>query len=617
MSLLESKLNTLPAKPGVYLYKNAAGEIIYVGKAKNLRARVRSYFIKSSGRETRTEMMIAEIADLDYFLVSNEVESLILENNLIKQYQPRYNILLRDDKNYQFIKIDYASAIPQIYPVRKLGSRAQAKYFGPYTSGLAVRRTLKLIENVFHLCRNKKITSRPCFAYHLKRCPGVCVGEISLSQYRHQMKEIGDFLRHKQGAVIADLKHDMKQAAREKNFEYAALLRDKLRALLSIWERQKVISPKKENEDYLGLYTAPTEAVVNVFLVREGKLLNQEHFTLTHDSAPAGEILERFIVQYYQDSSDIPKNIFLPGRIENSDIVEAALGKLRKAKVKIAVPVRGRKGKLMQLAGENARAYYERERATFEKEDETKILEELKRLLNLPKLPERIEAFDISNMQGTHPVGSMIVFTQGRPDKSQYRKFKINIKETPDDVAMMREMLERRFGHISTPLPSSLHLLERGVPSPGDGEGERERSKTWPTPDLIIIDGGRGQLNAAEAAIPNSQFPIPKIALAKRLEEIYLSQKKQPIRLPQNSLVLHLLQRLRDEAHRFAATFHRGRRGRAMVRSRLDEIPGIGPVLKKKLLKKFGSAAEIKKTSHDEIAEVIGEAKAKILKEQI
>jgi excinuclease ABC subunit C len=584
MPTLEQKLQILPQRPGVYLFKNASGEVLYVGKAKNLKNRIRSYFVKNADHAARTVLLISLIKDLNYIIVSSETESLMLENNLIKQYQPRFNVRLRDDKNYQFIKIDYDFEIPQIYTARRIEKGGQARYFGPYTSGSSVKQTLKLMKRIFQICSNKTVSSKPCFYYHLGRCPGVCIGKISLEAYRRTLREIEQFLNHRRAEVLKTLKQQMQQAAQKKQFEKAAGFRDKIRSLISIWERQKIIFTKRFNSDYFSLFSGSNnETIVNLFMIREGKLINQESFEVldTQDATP-GVILESFLKQYYLDASDVPREIVirypLPGKTELE----------RWLKTRILIPRRGKKIQLLALGEENAKDYYQKTFASFES-----VLIDLQKFLHLPGLPKRIEAYDISNIQGFLPAGSMIVFENGQAKKSEYRKFKIRREGGPNDFAMIQEILERRFAHLETP------------------------KKTWPRPDLIIIDGGKGQLNAALQVQRRKNSNIPIIGLAKRLEEIFLPGLKQSLLLAPNSRTLFLLQRIRDEAHRFAITFYRGRHQREQTRSRLDDIPGVGSVTRKKLLKKFGSPAAIRKSSLEALAKEIGMKMAQKIKENL
>ncbi|OGH69422.1 MAG: excinuclease ABC subunit C [Candidatus Magasanikbacteria bacterium RIFCSPHIGHO2_01_FULL_47_8] len=591
---LKDKLKNLPTRPGVYQFKNDRGEVLYVGKAKNLRSRVRTYFLNGRDWEPRLLIMRGQIADLDYTVVSSETESLMLENNLIKQYQPRFNVSLRDDKNFAFIKIDYDQQIPQIYPVRHLEKKqkGRARYFGPYTG--SVKWTLKLISNIFQLCRSKKVTDRACFAYHLGRCPGVCFGKMPLAEYRQSFKHIENFLKHRQAEVVKNLKEQMKIAAAERRFEKAAAARDKLKALSRLWERQKIISPKKEDQDYLGLFQTAREAVVAMFLVREGRLIHTEYFNLTHENAAQEEILEKFLLQFYPQTSDPPREIYFAARLPNHDLIARTLSELKGQKIELVVPARGKKRQLLNLAAENAAMYHERELASWEK-DQAGVLDDLKTRLNLPAVPKRIEGFDISNIQGTNPVGSMVVFENGNPAKNEYRKFKINVKETPDDFAMMREMLERRFARSTRSL----------------GEGG------WTLPDLIIIDGGKGQLNVGVSVLKKHNLDIPVLGLAKRIEEIFTPGRKSPILLEPNNPVLFLLQRIRDEAHRFAITFYRARHRKTQTYSRLSDISGVGPVTRKKLLKKFGSVSAIRAASFAAVAAEVGRAAAKKIRENL
>lgn len=602
------KLGQLPQKPGVYLFKDAQGEVLYVGKAKNLKKRVQSYFRRDPQTLARTALMLARAADLDYIIVSSELESLVLENNLIKQYRPRFNVRMRDDKNYQFIKIDYDSEIPQIYPVRKIlsdsrpapsyakrgrrvipsSAQSKAKYFGPYTSGLAVRRTLKFISRVFSLCRAKKVSTRPCFAYHLGRCPGVCVGKISLASYRQGLKLVASFLGHRESAVLKILKTRMAAASRVRKFEQAARLRDQIQSLEALWERQKIVTPKKVFRDYFSLCLAGKTAVVNLFMVREGRLIHQGFFEVEKtEAAEPSEILNSFLKQYYGEASHYPREVVIPYHPADKSLMEKLF------RFKFTIPRRGNKLKLLMLGAENARDYCEKNLISPEK-----VLSDLQSLLHLPSLPQRIEAYDISNIQGFMPVGSMVVFFEGQPQKSAYRKFKINLKTTPDDVAMMKEMLKRRF-------------QKNFEPETAAGE------QPWPMPDLAVIDGGRGQLNVALKVMRDCGLKIPVIGLAKRLEEIFLPRQKASLKLPGDSPVLHLLQNLRDEAHRFALAFY-GKRHRKFLRtSSLDEIPGIGPKTRKKLLRQFGSLPGIKSASLETLSQAVGEKTAVRLKEQL
>jgi excinuclease ABC subunit C len=591
--LLEAKIAELPKKPGVYVFKDAKGLILYVGKAINLRNRVSSYFKKNGGdnRGPRIELMITQIRDLDYTIMGNEHEALILEKNFIKQLKPKYNVDLRDDKNYLFIKINIKDEIPTINYDRKPTDK-NAKYFGPYTSGLSLKDTLRLVRKIFPYCANKKVGDKPCFYYHIGKCPGVCFGKITLEEYRNNYtRNIMQFLEGKQTEVLETLQNQMRKFAQENKYEKAAKVRDQIFALNRVLERQKLVYPIKVSEDIFSLH-CESVAVVNLFKIREGKLIQKENFVLENTKqATQQEILQSFLERYYLDTDSIPKEILLPVEINEEELLPVFIG--RKTP-KFEVPTRGQKLELLKLGQENARQYLE---STTDKHllEEARLLaslKELQRVLDLSTLPGRMECYDISNIQGTNPVGSMVVFDFARAKKDEYRKFKINKKQTPDDFAMMTEMLERRFKH-------SL---------------DSNQTNRWPIPDLVIIDGGKGQLSSAVSVLKQYNLNIPIIGLAKRLEEIFFPEKKDPILLPPNSAALFLLQRIRDEAHRFAVKYHRHLRSKGSLASVLDEIGGIGPAKKKILLQKFGSATKVREASLTDIASVVGAKLAEKIK---
>ncbi len=592
---LTAKIADLPQKPGVYIFKDAKGLVLYVGKANKLKNRVSSYFKKDGGdnRGERIRLMISLIADLTYTVTDNETESLILEKNFIKQLKPKYNVDLRDDKNYLFVKINLKDEIPTIGYERKIEDR-NARYFGPYTSGIAIKDTLRWIRRIFPYCANKKVGTKPCFYYHIGKCPGVCFGKITLEEYRNNyIKKIIQFLEGRLGEILSQLQLQMKGYARAGLFEKAARVRDQIFALNRVLERQKLVYPKNIDQDVFSLHQDGT-VVVNLFQIRAGKLIQKENFVLDNaKQLPAAEILEQFLPRYYLDASSLPKEILLPAKISLEELRPAFVGKRLP---KLLTPTRGKKQELIKLGEQNAKQFLE---STTDKHllEEARLLaslRELQRVLDLTDLPGRIEAYDISNIQGTNPVGSMVVFDFARPKKDQYRKFKINKKQTPDDFAMMREMLERRFA--------------------------RSLDKTaWPLPNLILIDGGKGQLSSALAVLKkfqlqDSRFQIPIFGLAKRLEEIFLPNRKEPIILPVNSQALFLLQRIRDEAHRFAIRYHRHLRSKGSLSSVLDEISGIGPAKKKILLQKFGSAAKVRRASLTELSAIVGSKLAEKIK---
>jgi excinuclease ABC subunit C len=601
--LLAEKIRELPKKPGVYIFKDAKGLFLYVGKAINLRNRVSSYFrpvrrsLGTGGKDagqgsTRIQYMITQIADLDYAVTDNEVESLVLENNFIKQFQPKYNVRMRDDKNYLFIKINIKDEIPTIEYDRKPDDK-KARYFGPYTSSISIKDTLRLVRRVFPYCANSKVGSKPCFYYHIQKCPGVCIGKISLEEYRSSfIGKIIKFLEGKQIEILSDLKKEMKFYARHKQFEKAARVRDQIYALNRVLERQKLVYPTKIDQDIFSIHCEAV-ASINLFMIREGKLVQKENFILENTrQVSQEEILESFLAKYYLDATNLPKEILLPVKIKEIEIKELLKRKGRNAK--IFTPTKGPRTKLMELGRENAKQYLESQsdKHLLEEARLLAALKELQRILELPTLPGRMECFDISNIQGSNPVGSMVVFDFGHPKKDAYRKFKINKKQTPDDFAMMSEMLERRFKRSE----------------------EKDPAKRWPLPELVVIDGGKGQLSTGVKVLKQSGLNIPIIGLAKRLEEIFLPGQTESIVLPKDSIALFLLQRIRDEAHRFAITYHRKLRSKSAVASALDQISGIGPTKKKKLLEKFGSAAKLRQASLTEIAEIVGSRLAEKIK---
>lgn len=627
------------------MFKDKKAQVLYVGKAKNLKARVSQYF----GHDQRPQLpyLMAEAVDVDYIVVGTELESLFLENTLIKQYLPPYNIKLRDDKNYAFIKIDYSTQIPQITYVRKVDEDQKThpsltakrytltapKYFGPYSSTRKIKETLDFIRRVFPYCANKEIGKRPCFYYFLHRCPGICAGAMSMEDYYKQIDRIALFLSGKTAEIRKNLQADMKTAARKKQFETAARLRDQLRAINILDERHLTQFAKNVSWDFVSVWNEYGSACVNLFKVREGKLIDKETFIyedgktrakLEESTEPVdvhSAVLQRFLEEYYASASQIPQEIYLETEAEQSELIKQLLRSRAGKNIPVSVPTRGQKLKLINLGKLNAQEFLRKWQNSQANNLDTlhKALEELQKVLKLPVLPRRIEGYDISNIQGTNPVGSMVVFVDGKPAKGEYRKFKIKIKDTPDDFAMMEEMLSRRLRHLKN--------QESGI---------RNQKKLWPEPDLIVIDGGKGQLGAAQKALKKSLVvsqeslvqehdstlttndyrltTIPMIGLAKRIEEIFLPNKSHPIILAHDNPALQLLQRLRDEAHRFAITFHRQLRSRAATKSALDTISGIGPKTKKLLKAKFGTVANIKNADSQALVEIVGPAKTKLLK---
>ncbi len=615
---LKSKISTLPALPGVYQFLNKDGEVIYVGKAKNLKSRVGQYF---SGHDDRPQLpyLMREAADVTYTVAASELESLFLENTLIKKYLPRYNILLRDDKNFAFIKIDYSTQIPQIGYARKTDAEnPKNKFFGPYSAAHKIRSTLNLVRKIFPFCANKTVGTRPCFYYYLHRCPGVCIGKISLEEYQLQLDRISWFLAGNTAKIRRELKTGMKLCAQKKHFETAARLRDQLQTLTLLDERQNAILPKPVDWDIVSTAASDGYACVNLFKIRRGKLQDKENFIYNADirmeygytDAYGCQIIQNFLEQYYLESSGLPKIIYTQTPCLNPQLIEQIARQRFKKKIQIICPKKGKPLELEKLGMANAEEYLKNwlssQAGHLDKINEA--LSELKNQLNLPKTPDRIECYDISNIQGTNPVGSMVVFEQGLPAKSQYRKFKIQGQQTPDDFAMMKEMLARRLARSDK---SKILPVRHSL-----GEGGNQKS-LWPLPDLMVIDGGKGQLGVAVDLLKDKNFKLPVVGLAKRIEEIFFPGNPEPLVLPHDNPGLQLLQRLRDEAHRFGITFHRQLRSKQAVKSALDNIPGIGPKTKKLLKQKFGTVAKIKTTPFDRLSAVVGERIAELIQQNL
>lgn len=605
--MLKDKVNGIPHKPGVYKFTDKNGVVLYVGKAKDLRSRVAQYF---GNTDTRAQLpfLLAEAVDIEFTVVNSELESLFLENTLIKEYLPQYNIKLRDDKNYAFIKIDYSTEIPQIGYARKIEENKtpdvlKTKYFGPYSSTAKIRQTLDFVRKIFPYCANKEVGKRPCFYYHLHRCPGVCVGAITLKEYEQQLARIALFLSGKTSEITKELAKEMRSAAKWKHFETAARLRDQLRAIEVLNERQSMLFAKKVSWDFISIYIDSFSACVNLFKVREGKLIDKENFVYDNilyipEKMREASIMQTFCEMYYATTTSLPNAIYLQSQVKNPDLIHEIISSRKMigrkvAKIKILVPAKGQKLNLIKLGQTNAQEHLQKWQRTQASniQANTEALKKLQKILKLPAVPRRIEGYDISNTQGTNPVGSMVVVKDGQPAKSEYRKFKITGKQTPDDFSMMAQMLTRRLSRVNP----------------------KNNLEKWPNPDLLVIDGGKGQLSAVVSILKQAKLSIPVIGLAKRIEEIFLPHKSKPIILSHDDPSLQLLQRLRDEAHRFGITFHRSLRSKQAVKSELDSIPGIGHKTKKLLKQKIGTVEKIKNTSTEELASIIGQAKAKLL----
>ncbi len=600
---LEEKLKYLPAKPGVYLYRDGNGKILYVGKAVSLKSRVRSYFQPGAQLPPKTRVLMDRVADLDYIVTDSEVEALILEQNLIKEHRPRYNVLLKDDKSYPYLKVTLGDDYPRVMITRrhvKDGSR----YFGPYTRVGAVNETLRLLKKLFPFrsCRKKEPErrERPCLNHHIQRCLGPCCGLVDREKYRAMIREVCLFLEGRQEDLVRQLAARMEEAAEKLDFEQAARLRDQIRAVGEVVEKQKIISGGFEDQDVAALAETFDEACVMLFLIRGGKLIGREHFMLKGtEGLSRSEIVTAFVKQYYNDAGFIPGEILISEDTgEEKPVIEAWLSGKRGAKVVLKTPRRGEKKKLVEMAARNALLALEQVRSeqAAEHDEIAGALADLARGLGLEQPPRRLECYDISNTQGVDSVASMVVFEEGRPASDQYRRFKIRTVEGPDDFASLQEVLRRRF----TRAVEEQELLKTGRLS-----GKAARFHLLP--DLVIIDGGKGQLSAARHVMREMGFDrIPTFGLAKEEEQLFAEGRPDPIILPAGSRALHLLQRLRDEAHRFALSYHRKLRGKAGLKSLLEEVEGIGEVRRRELLKAFGSLAEIKKASLEELAAVKG-----------
>lgn len=602
---LEEKLKLLPARPGVYLYRDNKGKIIYVGKALSLKSRVRSYFQPGAQQPPKTRVMLDRVADFDLIVTDSEVEALILEQNLIKEHRPRYNVMYKDDKSYPYLKVTLAENFPRVFITRrhvKDGSR----YFGPYTHVGALNETLRLLKKIFPIrsCKHKDPAprSRPCLNYHIKRCLGPCSGEVDCDTYRAMINEICLFLEGRQEDLAKALASRMATAAERMDFEHAASLRDQLQAVREVVERQKIITGGFEDQDVVAAAGAEdlSEACVMVFFVRGGKLIGREHFILREvEGLSRSEVTASFLKQYYNEVEFVPREVLLAAGVDDERaVIEQWLTGKKGSKVSLKVPQRGEKKKLVEMVADNARLTLEQLRSeeAASREDAAGALAGLAEELGLDSPPRRMECYDISNTQGTESVASMVVFLDGKPANEQYRRFKIRTVEGPDDFASIQETLRRRFKRAA----EERRLLSSGLIS------SRE-AKFNALPDLVIIDGGKGQLSAARQAMRELGFArIPTFGLAKEEEQLFAEWQPDPIIIEKGSRALHLLQRLRDEAHRFALSYHRNIRGKASLKSLLDEVEGIGEVRRRALLKTFGSLKEIEKATPEQLAAVKG-----------
>jgi excinuclease ABC subunit C len=571
---------------------DAGGTIIYVGKAKVLRNRVRSYFTNKR-LDAKTMQLVSQVADFDYIVTDSESEALILETSLIKQERPKYNVMMKDDKSLPFIKVTVRERYPRVIRTRKLEDDGN-RYFGPYSAGGSVSRTLTLIERLFPLCsRPDQIDgkqARPCLQYYIHRCMGACAAKADPQEYRAAVQEVLLFLEGKHEQLIGKMRRQMEEASENLRFEHAAYLRDRLNDLTGVLQRQKVVLPQPIDMDVVAIATEQDEACAEVLFVRQGKMLGHEHYVMKNtegESAP--DIEQSFVEQFYASAATIPKLLLVQHELPNAEPVRELLQTKRGGAVEIHVPRRGEKKALLDMAAQNAKEGLEQERFKWlsDEQKRTGALSELQQALRLPGKPQRIECFDISNAQGTNTVASMVVFENGSPARSEYRRFQIKTVEGSNDFESMREALTRRFKRAAS-----------------DAE---EDAKWRKLPDLLVIDGGKGQLAVAvEVLRAAGRAELPVMGLAKQQEEIFLPGRRDSILLARDSEGLYLLQRIRDEAHRFAVTYHRNLRSKGSVKSPLDSINGVGPKRKKALIKAFGSVSRIRAASVDEIAAVDG-----------
>ena len=597
----EYHLKNLPSKPGVYLMKNSLGEVIYVGKAKILKNRVKSYFQNSKNHSEKVRVMVKHIAEFEYIVTDSEMEALILECNLIKKYSPRYNILLKDDKFYPFIKITVNDDFPRVFVTRNY-SKDGSKYFGPYTNGTAVYETINLINKIFPLRTCKLLikeggeTVRPCLNYHIKKCFGPCGGYISKEEYGKMINDVIDILSGKDTTVLKVLQSEMEEASMNLEFEKAADLRDKILAIKAIVEKQKIFKTMEGDEDFINIYRDEKDSCVQVFFSREGKILGREHFIFENTAEDSiEEILEEFITSFYGGTAKVPRTIYVPA-ISNVELVEEYLTIKRGAKVWIKVPQKGQKREMLEMVKNNAQITLEKfkDKYLIDKEINKIALEELQELLDLEIWPSRIEAYDISNIQGVDSVGSMIVFEEGRSKNSDYRRFRIKTVKGANDYDSMREILTRRFSHG----------LEE-VKAIQESKLQFSAGKFSNFPDLIMMDGGKGQINIALEVLRDLNINIPVCGLVKDDKHATrgIIYNNEELIINRSSNLMQLIRRIQDEVHRFAITYHRSLRDKRTLHSVLDDIPNVGEKRRRALLMKFGSVDNIKSATLEQLLE--------------
>lgn len=600
----EEELKKLPRKPGVYIMRDDKDVILYVGKAINLHNRVRSYFRENIGRGPAIDQMVSLIARFEYIVTDSELEALVLENNLIKENSPKYNTLLKDDKTYPYIKVTVGEDYPRILFSRTM-KKDKSRYFGPYTSAAAVKDTIELLNKLYQLRTCNRVLprdtglERPCLNYHIKQCLAPCQGYVSKEEYRQQVAGALEFLNGNYSPILKDLEEKMKKAAEAMEFEDAARYRDLLSSVRQVSQKQKITEGVGEDKDILALYQDETEAVVQVFFVRDGKLIGREHYYMTHvpeNNKPA--ILQDFVKQFYAGTPFIPKELMLQYEIEDAELIEKWLSERKGSRVYLKVPKIGSKEKLVELAAQNAKLVLSQDREKLKREEGRTIgaVKEISDLLQLPLTgTARMEAYDISNINGFENVGSMVVYEKGKPKRSDYRKFKIKSVSGPDDYACMREVLTRRFRHG---MEESKELEEQ--------EMDQEYGSFTKCPDLILMDGGRGQVNIALSVLEELGIDIPVCGMVKddnhRTRGLYYHNIELPI--DTHSEGFKLITRIQDEAHRFAIEYHRSLRSKTQVKSVLDDIPGVGPARRKALMRHFKSLEEIRQASVEELMEI-------------
>ena len=601
---VEEELKKLPRKPGVYIMRDDKDVILYVGKAINLHNRVRSYFRENIGRGPAIDQMVSLIARFEYIVTDSELEALVLENNLIKENSPKYNTLLKDDKTYPYIKVTVGEDYPRILFSRTM-KKDKARYFGPYTSAAAVKDTIELLNKLYQLRTCNRVLprdigiERPCLNYHIKQCLAPCQGYVSKEEYRQQVAGALEFLNGNYSPILKDLEEKMKKAAEAMEFEDAARYRDLLSSVRQVSQKQKITEGVGEDKDILALYQDETEAVVQVFFVRDGKLIGREHYYMTHvpeNNKPA--ILQDFVKQFYAGTPFIPRELMLQYEIEDAELIEKWLSERKGSRVYLKVPKIGSKEKLVELAAQNAKLVLSQDREKLKREEGRTIgaVKEISGLLQLPLTgTARMEAYDISNINGFENVGSMVVYEKGKPKRSDYRKFKIKSVSGPDDYACMREVLTRRFRHG---MEESRELEEQ--------EMDQEYGSFTKFPDLILMDGGRGQVNIALSVLEELGIDIPVCGMVKddnhRTRGLYYHNIELPI--DTHSEGFKLITRIQDEAHRFAIEYHRSLRSKTQVRSVLDDIPGVGPARRKALMRHFKSLEEIRQATVEDLMEI-------------